>query len=109
MKPPKPSFFRSLWFSLATAFFTGALAAAEVVPLDGTWLVEEGVAPDTMPASFSHKVPVPGLAHEARPAFPDVDQYETHEFVFTMQSHGLPPGAVRGHRPHAAAAELLLV
>jgi hypothetical protein len=54
MKPPKPHFPRDLRFSLAAVFFTGALAAAQVAPLDGIWLVEEGVAPDSMPASFSH-------------------------------------------------------
>jgi hypothetical protein len=96
MKPPKAYFSRIPRFSLATVFFTGALAAGEVVSLDGAWRVEEGIAAEAMPASFSHKVPVPGLTHQARPAFPDVDQYETHEYVFTMQSHGLLPGPCEG-------------
>jgi hypothetical protein len=63
-----------------------------VIPLGGQWGVEEGVEPDAIPASFSHAVPVPGLTHQAQPAFVDVDQYETHEFVWTMKRYGvLPP------------------
>jgi hypothetical protein len=81
MKPLKPYCSRRLWFSLATVFFSGALAAAEVVSLDGTWRVEEGVAPEAMPASFTHRVPVPGLAHEAQPAFPDVDRYRRSRVI----------------------------
>jgi len=63
-----------------------------VVPLDGQWQVEEGVAPDAIPGSFTHEVAVPGLTNQARPAFPDVDHYETHEYVWTMNRYKvLPP------------------
>lgn len=82
---------RCIRFGLTLVFFTATAAVAEVLPLDGTWQVEEGVAPDAMPASFSHQVPVPGLTHQALPAFPDVDQYETHEFVYTMKRNGVLP------------------
>lgn len=69
-----------------------SFAARDVLSLNGQWGVEEGVAPDAMPAAFSHTVPVPGLTHQAQPAFADVDQYETHEFIFTMKRYGvLPP------------------
>jgi hypothetical protein len=70
---------------------SGQSLCAQVISLDGTWLVEDGVAPDAMPAAFSHKVPVPGLTHQARPAFPDVDHYETHEFVWTMKRYEVLP------------------
>lgn len=76
---------------LVATLFTAAAGSAQIVPLDGTWLVEDSVAPDVMPASFSHRVPVPGLTHQARPAFPNVDLYETHEFVFTMKRYGVLP------------------
>lgn len=66
---------------------------AEVVPLEGMWQVEEGVAPDEVPAAFTHEVPVPGLTRQARPAFPDVDHYETHEFVWTMKHYGVFPAS----------------
>jgi beta-galactosidase len=68
-------------------------AAAErtIVPLDGTWSVAESVGPEEIPARFDHTVPVPGLTHQAKPPFPDVDQYETHEFVLTMKRDGVWP------------------
>ena len=69
-----------------------SFAARDVLSLNGQWGVEEGIAPEVIPASFSHTVPVPGLTHQAQPAFADADQYETHEFVFTMKRYGvLPP------------------
>jgi len=68
-----------------------ALADRIVVPLDGQWQVEEGVAPDAVPRSFSHEVAVPGLTNQARPAFPDVDQYDTHEYVVTMNRYKVEP------------------
>jgi beta-galactosidase len=62
-------------------------AAAErtIVPLDGKWSIAESVGAEEIPARFDHTVAVPGLANQAKPAFPDVDQYETHEFVWTMK------------------------
>ncbi|MBZ5584849.1 MAG: hypothetical protein LAQ30_22090 [Acidobacteriia bacterium] len=47
------------------------------VSLNGTWDIEDSLAPDTLPASYSHKVPVPGLAHLATPGFPDVDRFDS--------------------------------
>ena len=80
----------SLIVSLSIAL--PSFAARDVLPLDGQWSIEESVAADAIPASFSHTVPVPGLTHQAKPAFADVDQYETHEFIFTMKRYGvLPP------------------
>ncbi len=58
------------------------VAQRTIVPLDGTWSVAEGVEPDAVPSRFDHTVAVPGLTSEARPAFPDVDQYETHEYMW---------------------------
>lgn len=65
--------------------------AAQEMTLDGTWLIEEGSAPDAVPAAFPHEIPVPGLVHQAQPAFPEVDHYETHEFVWTMKRYGVLP------------------
>ena len=39
----------------------------EMVTLDGD--IEDGIEPGDIPADFSHKVPVPGLAHLATPFF----------------------------------------
>src|SRR5215472_15869742 len=59
------------------------------VPLDGVWSIGESMEPDAVPTTFSHTVPVPGLAHSATPKFPDVDEYHTHEWSYTL--------AVRDH------------
>lgn len=45
-----------------------AKAPRTVIPLDGTWAVEEG-GMDQPPAVFEHVVPVPGLLTLARPGF----------------------------------------
>jgi hypothetical protein len=34
---------------LGATLFSMAVGSAEVMPLGGTWLVEDGVAPDAMP------------------------------------------------------------
>lgn len=68
-----------------------AVAERVVVPLNGTWKVEEGTAADAPPASYSRTVAVPGLTNQARPAFADVDHYETHEYVWTMKRYNVLP------------------
>ena len=35
-----------------------------------------------------HTAPVPGLAHSAIPAFPDVDQYQSRQLLANLVSHG---------------------
>ena len=81
------------FLSAALLLFFSSGTQAEVISLDGTWLVEEGTEPDAIPARFTHEVPVPGLVHQAKPPFPDVDHYETHEFVYTMKKYGVLPTA----------------
>jgi hypothetical protein len=65
----------------------------DILALDGDWKIGEGVEPDAIPSSFNHTVPVPGLVHNATPAFPDVDQYETREFILNMIDFGLKPAS----------------
>jgi len=60
-----------------------------LVTLDGDWNIEEGVEPEAAPGTFGHTVRVPGLAHSATPSFPDVDRYETREYILTMISRGI--------------------
>ena len=59
------------------------LPAAErtTISLDGTWRVTDGIGPDAIPTNFDHTVAVPGLANQAKPSFPDVDNYMTKEVV----------------------------
>ena len=53
---------------IQTSFAAGARM---VVPLDGEWQIAEG-AMDSPPATFKHRVPVPGLVDMAKPAFAEV-------------------------------------
>ena len=41
-----------------------------------------------MPKSYTHKAPVPGLAHSAVPVFPDVDQYQSRELLSNLLRQG---------------------
>ena len=50
--------------------------------LDGLWDVAEGVMSETPPAEFLHKVPVPGLMTDARPAFTEVGVESKQRDVF---------------------------
>ena len=61
------------------------------VPLDGEWEIEDSVSPDQVPQAFHHTVPVPGLAHLANPAFPDVDMFQSREYLANMMSLGEVP------------------
>ena len=86
---------RTLLTCLAVAMVSAAGSFASegrvTVPLDGPWSIADSASADDMPARFDHTVAVPGLAHSAQPAFPDVDHYETHEFVWTMKRYHVLP------------------
>ena len=70
---------------------SNSAAGRIIVPLDGEWEIEDSVAPDQIPKVFRHKAPVPGLAHIATPAFPDVDQFQSREYLANMMSLGEIP------------------
>ncbi|WP_404423704.1 glycoside hydrolase family 2 TIM barrel-domain containing protein [Nibricoccus sp. IMCC34717] len=53
----------------------------DTLSLDGEWEVAESVGGNTLPASYGHRAPVPGLTNLAQPAFADVDQFETREVI----------------------------
>ncbi len=60
--------------------------------LNGQWDVADSVSPDAMPKSYTHKAPVPGLAHSAVPVFPDVDQFQSRQLLGNLVSqHRLDP------------------
>ncbi len=80
---------------LFLAWAGAAVAERTTVSLDGTWSIAESVGPEEIPARFDHAVEVPGLVNQARPPFPDVDQYETHEFVWTMKLYKVFPESTK--------------
>src|SRR5690242_13549236 len=76
------------------------LARAEriTLPLDGEWQIEDGKDPGAVPSSWRHTVPVPGLANLARPAFPDVDRFDSNETIARrIRSGRLPQSALVHH------------
>ena len=58
-------------FLLFLAVLAVPLGAAQrtTLSLDGQWEIADSVDAGTLPATWSHKAPVPGLAHSAVPAF----------------------------------------
>ena len=74
-----------LWAHDPSTRSNGA-AGRLTVPLDGPWEIEDSVSPDQVPQAFQHRVPVPGLAHLASPAFPDVDMFQSREYLASMMS-----------------------
>lgn len=77
--------------------FTAALYGAPrgTVSLDGVWRMADSVDGDRIPAQFSHTAPVPGLANLATPPFPDVDRFDSREFIATQIRNKLLPESAR--------------
>ena len=57
----------------------GLAATRTTQSLDGSWQIEDGKSPTELPVSFTHTVPVPGLANLAKPAFAKVDAFYSRE------------------------------
>ena len=74
-------------------------AARTVLPLDGEWQIAEGTM-DTRPATFTHRVPVPGLVDMARPAFSEVGLKSAQRQAFWYR---------REFTLHQAVAEIALL
>ncbi|HTT63750.1 MAG TPA: glycoside hydrolase family 2 TIM barrel-domain containing protein [Bryobacteraceae bacterium] len=82
------------WAGLALA--AGAWGRERVtLSLDGEWQIEDSVAADAMPREWHHRVPVPGLAHLAQPAFADVDQFDSQEVIANRIEKGKLPESAR--------------
>jgi beta-galactosidase len=58
------------------------------ISLNGQWDVEDSVESDAMPSKYTHRSPVPGLAHSALPAFPDVDQFQSRQLLYGLVGKG---------------------
>src|ERR1700686_2807215 len=63
------------------------------ISLNGIWQVEDSKEAEAMPVVWNHKVPVPGLAHSAEPAFPQVDQFDSRMLLQNRVSQGNPNSA----------------
>ncbi len=72
----------SLWIGL---YHADAAAGRITISLDGMWEIDESVQSETIPARFSHRAPVPGLAHLAEPPFPDIDKFDSRELLYRRE------------------------
>ena len=97
MRKPEPLLKAMLLVAIALATslcFSAKVAAAErtVLSLDGQWQIADSNLPDAIPSSFTHTVPVPGLAHLASPPFPNVDRFISRERLASrIASHQADP------------------
>src|ERR1700738_4249020 len=73
------------WFVILTAVAAPTLflwaADRTTISLNGTWQIEDSKEAEAIPVAWNHKVPVPGLAHSAEPAFPQGDQFDSRMFI----------------------------
>lgn len=69
------AFFLSIF--VLQIFNLSAVAARQTLSLDGEWQIADSVSGEEIPGNFPAKVPVPGLAHLAKPAFKDIDRFMT--------------------------------
>ena len=88
-----------------------AFAERVTVPLNGPWQIGDTVAAEPAPRAFPSTVAVPGLVHNATPAFADVDAFDSLELVNNKISQKLLPETARvsAARRLTPEAELLLV
>ena len=80
-------------FLLFLVVLGAPLRAAQrtTLSLDGQWDIADSVEAGTLPAAYSHKAPVPGLAHSAVPGFKDVDEFESRQLIQNRVARGLAP------------------
>src|SRR6266446_7655661 len=90
-----PFLFKPLVILAAVAAPTLSLWATErtTISLNGTWQIEDSKEAEAIPVAWNHKVPVPGLAHSAQPAFPQVDQFDSRMLLQNRVSPGNLPGS----------------
>jgi len=72
-----PWFQITLWLLLPLV----SQGARQTLSLDGTWELADSRSGTELPQAFSHRVPVPGLANLASPAFPGVDAFYSREHL----------------------------
>jgi hypothetical protein len=76
-----------------------------VTPLDGTWQIADSVAAEPAPKVFRATVAVPGLVHNATPAFPDVDAFDSLELAANQIAQNRRPESARVASPGVSLQE----
>ncbi|MGA2114024.1 MAG: glycoside hydrolase family 2 TIM barrel-domain containing protein [Bryobacteraceae bacterium] len=81
-----------IFFSFLIVFAAPLWAAQRTtLSLDGQWDIADSIDGERPPATYTHKAPVPGLAHSAVPRFKDVDQFESRQLIQNRVDRGLAP------------------
>jgi hypothetical protein len=93
------SLFKSFVMLAAVAAPTLSLGATgrTTISLNGTWQIEDSKDAEAIPVAWNRKVKVavPGLAHSAEPAFPQVDQFDSRMSIQNRVGEGkLPKTAI---------------
>ena len=84
--------YRATLFALLIGTTVHAASAPRItVSLDGTWKLADSLTAEQIPASFDHHGPVPGMANLATPPFPDVDRFDSREYLANQVHHKLLP------------------
>ena len=85
--------FKSLVILTAVAVPTLSLWATgrTTISLNGMWQIEDSKDAEAIPVAWKHKVAVPGLAHSAEPAFPQVDQFDSRMVIQNRVGQGKLP------------------
>jgi len=80
-------------YAVAVIFVAILSNAADrtIIPLDGTWDIEDSKDPEGIPLRWTHKAPVPGLAHSAQPSFPQVDEFDSRQLLLNRARDGKVP------------------
>ena len=68
-----------------------SFAARASLCLDGQWEIADSISPDEMPKHLEHIVPVPGMVNLAKPAFPDVDKFDSKELIANNVRKSMEP------------------
>lgn len=76
---------------VSLAVLPGTAAQRITTSLDGNWEIADSVSSTEIPAVFTHRAPVPGLAHSATPPFADVDLFDSREVIANRISRGALP------------------
>ncbi len=89
----------SMVFVLLLLLAPPALAGRVTVELSGTWQIADSEAAEPAPKAFRATVAVPGLVHNATPAFPEVDAFDSLELVSNKIAQKLLPASARVPAP----------
>ena len=90
-------FFKSLIILSFVVAFPLSMRGAQrtTISLNGTWDIEDSREAEAVPVAWNHKAPVPGLVHSAKPAFPQVDLFDSRMLIQTRVGDGkLPKSAI---------------